>query len=278
MLLRFPVRRPGGSGGGETVSDPFLGGVALILGALVGSFLNVVIVRLPKEGGSLVFPASHCPACRAPVRWYDNIPVLSFLLLGRRCRDCGAVISWRYPLVELAMALLSLVLFGKFGLTPAFGIYFLFTAALLAIIFIDAEHQIIPDAISLPGIALGLLFSFVNPLVSWQASLIGLLAGGGSFYLLALLYYLLTRREGMGGGDIKLLAMIGAFQGWQALPFVVFLSAFLGSVVGIGAMIRQGKGGRTVIPYGPFLAVASLLYLFFEAELLYLFFRFVLRS
>ena len=258
------------------MTELFWGGVVLLLGAIVGSFLNVVIVRLPREGGSIVFPASHCPACESPIRWYDNIPLLSFLLLRRRCRDCGALIAWRYPLVELAMALLSLALFAKFGISTPFGIYFLFIGALVAIICIDAEHQIIPDAISLPGIALGFLFSLVNPLVDWQASLIGLLAGGGSFYLLALVYYLLTRREGMGGGDIKLLAMIGAFQGWQALPFVVFISSLIGTVAGIGAMIKQGKGGKTVIPYGPFLAVASLLYLFFQREMLLLFFRFVL--
>jgi len=258
------------------MSDSFWGAVAFTLGAMVGSFLNVVIVRLPQEGESVVFPASHCPVCNTAIRWYDNIPLLSFIVLRRRCRSCQALISWRYPAVELLMALLSLALFKQFGLSAASGIYFLYTAALLAIIFIDAEHQLIPDMISLPGIVVGLALALVNPYVGWQDAVIGILAGGGSFYLIAWVYYLITKREGMGGGDIKLLAMIGAFQGWQALPFVVFISSLLGTVVGIGAMVKQRKGGRTVIPYGPFLAIAALFYLFFRREILLFFFRVVL--
>jgi len=252
--------------------------VATLLGAVVGSFLNVVILRLPREGASIVFPSSHCPSCLEPIRWHDNIPIVSFLLLRGRCRHCGGKISWQYPLVELAMALLSLALASHFGLSLAFLGYFLFCAALLAIIFIDFHHQIIPDVISLPGIAIGLLFSLVNPQVTWQASLLGILAGGGSFYLVALGYYLCTKREGMGGGDIKLLAMIGAFLGWQSLPFVVFSSALTGLVAGLWAMRSQGKGGRTVIPYGPFLAFGALLFLFFRQEVLDFFMRFFLRG
>jgi leader peptidase (prepilin peptidase)/N-methyltransferase len=249
-----------------------------LFGALVGSFLNVVIVRLPEEGASIVFPASHCPVCKKAISWYDNIPLVSFLFLRGRCRQCGARISWRYPLVEAAMALIALALYQHFGFTLLFPVYFLFCAALLAVIFIDVQHQIIPDMISLPGIVLGFGLSFVNPLVSWQESGLGILFGGGSFYLVALGYYLLTRREGMGGGDIKLLAMIGAFLGWQSLPFVVFGSSLLGTVVGVGAMIQQGKGGKTVIPYGPFLAVAAMLHLFFSQEIYQLFVRFVLHG
>jgi leader peptidase (prepilin peptidase)/N-methyltransferase len=248
-----------------------------LFGALVGSFLNVVIVRLPEEGGSVVFPPSHCPVCKKPIAWYDNIPLVSFLLLRGKCRQCGVGISWRYPLVETAMALLALALYHHFGLTILFPIYFVFCAALLAVIFIDVQHQIIPDVISLPGIVIGFALSFVNPLVTWQDAGLGIFFGGGSFYLVALVYYLLTKREGMGGGDIKLLAMIGAFLGWQSLPFVVFGSSLLGTVVGVGAMIKQRKGGKTVIPYGPFLAGAAMLYLFFSQEILQLFFRFVLH-
>ena len=166
------------------------------------------------------------------------------------------------------MAALALGLFNRFGLSYAFAIFFVFAAALLVIIVIDFQHQIIPDVISLPGIGLGFAVSFVNPLVTWQSSALGILVGGGSFYLIALVYFLLTRRDGMGGGDIKLLAMIGAFLGWQSLPFVVFSISLLGSIVGIGAMIKQRKGGKTVIPYGPFLAIGSLLYIFFQAEIM----------
>lgn len=242
-----------------------------VLGAIIGSFLNVVILRLPREGASIAFPASHCPGCQAPIAWYDNIPILSFLVLRARCRHCDMSISWQYPLVEAAMALLAVALFRQFGPTWAFGIYFVFCAALLAIFVIDLHHQIIPDVISLPGIVLGFAASFLNPMVNWHHSAIGILVGGGILYLIAAGYYLFTKREGMGGGDIKLLAMIGAFLGWQALPFVVFASSILGSLIGIGAMLKQKKGGKTVIPYGPFLAVAAVLYLFFQPEISRLF-------
>lgn len=241
--------------------------VFILFGAIVGSFLNVVILRLPQENESIVFPASHCPECKELIRWYDNIPIFSFLLLGGKCRHCNQVISWQYPLVESLMAGLSWALYLKFSITISYVVYFPFCAALLAIIFIDFYHQIIPDVISLPGIVLGVLFSFVNPALTWQNSIIGLVCGGGFFYLIAAGYYLLAKRAGMGGGDIKLLAMIGAFLGWQSLPFVVFSSALLGSVIGIAAMVKQKKGGKTVIPYGPFLAVGSYLYLFFQAEI-----------
>lgn len=249
-----------------------------LFGALVGSFLNVVIVRLPEEGASLVFPASHCPACKKAISWYDNIPLLSFLFLRGRCRQCGGRISWRYPLVEAAMAFLSLALYQHFGLALLYPIYFLFCAALLAVIFIDIQHQIIPDVISLPGIVLGFALSLVNPFVTWQDAGLGILLGGGSFYLVAWVYYLFTRREGMGGGDIKLLAMIGAFLGWQALPFVIFGSSVLGVLAGIWPMLKHGKGGKTAIPYGPFLASAAMLYLFFRQEIFLFFVRFILKA
>lgn len=240
---------------------------ATILGALVGSFLNVVILRLPSEDESIVLPPSHCPQCKAQIRWYDNIPVISFLLLLGRCRHCRQPISCQYPVVELMMALLSYALYCRFAVSLSFLVYFIFCAALLVIIFIDFYHGIIPDVISLPGIVVGFAASFLVPGLSWQASGLGLLVGGGIFYAIAAGYYFFAGRAGMGGGDIKLLAMIGAFLGWQALPFVIFASALLGSVVGIGAMIKQKKGGKTVIPYGPFLAVASFGYLFFSRDI-----------
>lgn len=241
---------------------------AVIFGCLIGSFLNVVILRLPQEGESIVFPASHCPKCMKNISWYDNIPIVSFLVLRGKCRFCAQPISWQYPLVELLMGGLSWALFATFGISVEFLVYFIFCAALLAIIFIDFHHQIIPDVISLPGIVFGFAASFVLAGITWQDSALGLLFGGGIFYAIAAGYYLFAKRAGMGGGDIKLLAMIGALLGWQALPFVIFCSALLGSVIGIGAMIQQGKGGKTVVPYGPFLAVASYLYLFFKPEIM----------
>ncbi|MFA6464714.1 MAG: prepilin peptidase, partial [Desulfurivibrionaceae bacterium] len=160
------------------MAENMLSFFVVLFGALVGSFLNVVIVRLPEEGGSVVFPPSHCPACKKDIAWYDNIPLLSFLVLRGRCRQCQARISWRYPLVEAAMALMSLALYLHFGLTLLFPIYFVFCAALIAIIFIDLQHQIIPDVISLPGIVIGFGLSFVNPFVTWQSAGLGILFGG----------------------------------------------------------------------------------------------------
>ena len=238
--------------------------MAAVFGALVGSFLNVVILRLPQENGSIVFPASHCPHCKRPLAWYENIPIFSFLALRGRCRTCKATISWQYPVVELAMACLSALVFHRFGIGFEMPYYFVFCAALLVIIFIDIHHQIIPDRISLPGIVLGFAGSFAISAVTWQQSGLGILLGGGLLYAVAYGYYALTRREGMGGGDIKLLAMIGAFLGWQSLLFVVFASSVAGSIVGVAAMIKQKKGGQTRLPFGPFLALAALAYLFLQ--------------
>ncbi len=241
-----------------------------LFGAVVGSFLNVVIFRLPDKKESIVFPASHCPHCTTPLHWYENIPILSFLVLKGKCRTCKDKISIQYPLVELSMGLLSLALFQHFGPSPDFLYYFIFAAALLSIIFIDIRHQIIPDVISLPGIVVGFAGSFFVSAVSWQQSALGVLVGGGILYAIALAYYVLTKRDGMGGGDIKLLAMIGAFLGWQSLLYVVFASSLLGSIVGLGAMLKQQKGGRTRIPFGPFLSVAALSWILFQQPILHL--------
>ena len=162
------------------------------------------------------------------------------------------------------MGLLSAALFTKFHLSFDYLLYFIFSAALLVIIFIDIHHQLIPDAISLPGIVIGFAGSFLNSSVSWQQSALGILLGGGVLYAIALGYYLLTKRDGMGGGDIKLLAMIGAFLGWQSLLYVIFASSLLGSIVGLAAMARQRKGGQTRIPFGPFLSLAALSWVFFQ--------------
>ena len=247
--------------------DPVFTVASFIFGSIVGSFLNVVILRLPEEGESIVFPPSRCPACKTAIKWYDNIPIVSFLFLAGKCRACRQPISWQYPLVEFCMALLSLALYTKFGLSFEFFFYFLFTASLLAIIFIDIHHQIIPDVISLPGIVIGFAGSFINSQVTWQQSGLGILLGGGILYAIAASYYLFTGREGMGGGDVKLLGMLGGFLGWQSLLFIVFTSSLTGTVVGLFAMIKQRKGGKTRIPFGPFLALSGLAFLFFQDEI-----------
>lgn len=249
------------------IPDTLILVLSAIVGAVIGSFLNVVILRLPDPKQSIIFPASHCPECDSPLHWYENIPILSYVALRGRCGHCNKSISYQYPLVELIMALLTAAIIQEFQYSLVAAGYFVFSAALVVIIFIDIRLQIIPDRISLPGILLGFLFSLVSNTISWQDSLLGLFAGGGVLYALALGYALLRKTDGMGGGDIKLLAMIGAWMGWQALPFVIFASSTAGSAVGVFAMLRQKMGGQTRIPFGPFLSIAALVYLFFSKQI-----------
>lgn len=255
--------------GRVVTADPTILAISIIFGAIVGSFLNVVILRLPRENASIVFPSSHCPKCEHPLSWYENIPVISYIVQLGKCTHCSASISLQYPLVETLMGLLSGGLVLTFGLSAAYAGYFLFSAALLVVIFIDIHLQIIPDSISLTGIVAGFLFSFINPYVSWIDSLIGLVAGGGVLYLVALFYFLLRKQDGMGGGDIKLLAMLGAFLGWQSLPFIIFMSSVTGSIVGITILAVSKKDSATRIPFGPFLSFAALLYMFFSTEIIH---------
>ncbi|HXE98454.1 MAG TPA: prepilin peptidase [Dongiaceae bacterium] len=240
---------------------------AFVFGMVVGSFLNVCICRMPKDE-SIVSPPSHCPHCSYQIRWYDNIPLVSYLLLKGKCRGCGAHISLQYPLVELLNGVLTLLLFLRFGPTPAFAVLFLFCSALVVITFIDIEHQIIPDEISLPGIVVGFALSFFLKGHTWLNSLLGILLGGGSLLLVAYLYQRLTGKEGMGGGDIKLLAMMGAFLGWKAVPFIIFSSSLIGSLIGISIMLFQKKDSKLAIPFGPYLAFGAVLYIFYGKPLI----------
>lgn len=240
---------------------------AFVFGMVVGSFLNVCICRMPKNE-SVVSPPSHCPGCSYQIRWYDNIPLVSYLLLRGKCRGCDAHISLQYPLVELLNGILSLCLFLRFGPSPAFAALFLFCSALVVITFIDIEHQIIPDEISLPGIAVGFILSFVLQGHTWLNSLLGILLGGGSLLLVAYLYQKLTGKDGMGGGDIKLLAMMGAFLGWKAVPFIIFTSSLVGSLIGVSIMLLQKKDSKFAIPFGPYLAFGAVLYIFYGKSLI----------
>lgn len=251
------------------IPEPTLLIISGLFGAIIGSFLNVVILRLPDQDQSIAYPASHCPKCSSPLHWYENIPILSYIFLRGKCGHCRASIPFQYPLVELMMTLLSMAVIYKFQLSLSAAGYFLLSATLLVIIFIDIHHQIIPDVISLPGIILGFAFSLVSDTLTWQSSLIGLFVGGGVLYAVAFFYFLLRKVDGMGGGDIKLLAMIGAWLGWQSLPFVIFTSSLTGSIVGFIAMFYQKKGGHTRIPFGPFLSGAALVYIFYSEKILY---------
>lgn len=239
---------------------------AFCLGAIIGSFLNVCIYRIPA-GESIVSPASCCPNCQASIRWYQNVPIFSYLVLGGKCASCRMSISIRYPLVEALTGGLFALIFWRFGFLWATPVYWVFVAALVVITFIDLDHQIIPDVISLPGIPVGFLCSFAIPWISWTDSLLGVLIGGGSLYLVAAGYVLLTKKEGMGGGDIKLLAMLGAYLGWKAVLPIIFIASLVGSLVGVPLMLLKGADSRLAIPFGPFLAFAALICLLWGPQL-----------
>ena len=244
------------------------------VGAAIGSFLNVLIFRIP-EGQSIVLPSSHCQNCGHAIRFYDNIPIISYLILRGECRDCHEKISVQYPVVEAVTALMSLLLLLKFGLSFKYLSSFIFTCALIVITFIDLRHQIIPDVISLPGIPVFFFLAvFFMNLTVWD-SLLGILIGGGCLFAIAFLYEIITKREGMGGGDIKLLAMLGAFLGWKSLFFILFVSSLLGAIVGVSAMIIKGQDMKYAVPFGPFLSIAAVAYLFVGADLMkFLFFHY----
>lgn len=247
--------------------DIIVAAVIFILGLCIGSFLNVCIYRLPA-GKSIAFPASHCPQCKAAIRFSDNIPVIGWLRLKGRCRNCRAAISWRYPLVEFLTGGFALCLFLKFGLHIETIIYFVFTAILIVITFIDIDHRIIPDILTLPGIPLAFVAALFLPQMTWQNSLVGILVGGGTLLLVAVGYATITGKEGMGGGDIKLLAMIGALCGWMGVLFTIFFGSVLGSVVGVISMRGGSEGMKLKIPFGPFLSVGAIAYIFFGSELI----------
>ncbi len=236
--------------------------LVILIGLALGSFLNVCIYRIPLKK-SILFPNSFCPNCGAKIRAWDNIPLLSFILLKGKCRKCRTKISLQYPLVESVTSALMVITYLRFGLGWEFAARSILCLSLIAIFFIDLKHRIIPDVVTLPGIALGLFFSLFAESPSVVNSLIGVLVGGALFYLSAILGELLFKKESMGGGDIKLAMMLGAFLGWQKILLVFLLSALLGTMVGAAAMLfsRDVKETR-MIPFGPFLALGSVLAIF----------------
>ncbi len=236
--------------------------VAFALGAVVGSFLNVVILRLPR-GQSLVRPPSHCGSCGKPIRWFDNIPVLSFLWLRGCCRHCQARISWRYPVIEATTAVLFALTYHQLGWGLELVEAWLLLAVLTVIAVIDLEHQIIPDAISLPAVAAGLVLSFVTPSRSWIDAALGIAVGGAIPFAAIVL-----SRGGMGGGDIRLGAVIGAFLGWKLAALTFFLAVVLGGVVATALLIAGRRGRKDRIPFGPFLAASAVVSLFWGTAVL----------
>jgi len=225
------------------------------LGLAVGSFLNVCIVRLPI-GQSVVTPASHCQACDRSLRWFENVPVLGWVLLRGRCRTCRAPISPVYPIVEFVTPLVFLMQYWHLGWGALLAVRLVFSSAMVVLFVIDLQHRILPNIVTVPGIGVGLSAALVlEP--GWQAAVLGVLIGGGALLLIAEAYYRIRHEEGLGMGDVKMLAMIGAFLGWQLMLATLLLASLLGSVVGIG-MIAFGLGdSKYALPLGSFLALAA---------------------
>jgi leader peptidase (prepilin peptidase)/N-methyltransferase len=240
----------------------FLYVLTSIFGLIIGSFLNVCIYRVPRDK-SIVYPPSSCPACGSGIKPYHNIPVLSYIWLKGRCASCGARISIKYPAVEALNALLYVAAFYRFGVSLQTPLVMALLSAFIVVTFIDLEHQIIPDEITLPGIVLGLLLGPLVMHTGWVGSILGLLIGGGLFYLIAVI-----SRGGMGGGDIKLIAMIGAFLGWKPILLTIFLGSLLGSVFGVAFMVFRGMHRKTPIPFGPYLVAGAVISIFFGNELI----------
>ncbi|MGB5107601.1 MAG: prepilin peptidase [Candidatus Zixiibacteriota bacterium] len=238
------------------------------MGAFIGSFLNVLIHRLPRKE-NFVTGRSHCPKCSEMIRWYDNIPLVSFIILRAKCRLCAESISWRYPIVELVTAVFFLTAYKLYGVSFHSLIAAVFFSMLLVVTFIDFEYYIIPDRITYPGMVLGMALSWVNPLVTPLDALIGLLAGGIALYLLAMLGDFVFKKESLGGGDIKLAAMLGAFLGWKNIIFIFFGAAVFGLIYAVMQMaVSRKQGAGRMIPFGPFLSLAALVALFFGEVLI----------
>ncbi len=236
--------------------------LSAIIGGCVGSFLNVCIYRIPRNI-SIINPSSYCISCKNPLRFYHNIPLISYIMLGGRCAYCKESIPIRYFIVEAIMLILSTLLYHVYGFTPLYAANLIFSSALVAVTFIDLEHRIIPDIISIPGMIAGLIMSFFILDISPFESLIGLLTGAGGLLVVALAYEYVTKREGMGGGDVKLVGMIGAFMGWKGAFTSIFLGSLLGTIIGITIMVIEKKDLKIAIPFGPFLSIGALFYLFF---------------
>jgi len=232
---------------------------AFLFGAIFGSFSNVLIYRIPA--GESILGRSRCQTCLKTIPWFQNIPIFSYFFLQGRCGQCQAPISKRYPLVELIMGLLFAAVVYVYGVTWLTFEYFILVFGLVTASFIDLDHMILPDEITLGGIVIGLLGAAINPEREFLESFLGVLFGGGILWLVAYVYFVFTGRDGLGGGDIKLLAWLGALLGWKAIPFVILSSSIVGSVVGLIVSRKNEDGLKTMIPFGPFLAMGAMLYL-----------------
>ncbi len=238
---------------------PFSSYLIFIFGAMLGSFSNVVIFRWPRKE-SIVFPGSRCPNCQHPIRFYDNIPLLSWFILRGKCRDCGHKFSSRYAMVELLMAVLFVLVWNTHGVSWTTLEYLILVFGLVTASFIDIDHFLLPDVLTFPGTLIGLVGAYFNPERSFLDSLMGFLFGFGFLWVIAYFYQVWRKQEGMGGGDIKLLGWIGAVLGWKVIPFVIVVASIFGSVLGLALAKKSERGLKTVIPFGPYLALGSLIF------------------
>ena len=248
----------------------------LVFGLVIGSFLNVCIYRIPEGGIPFNEPRSHCPQCNEQIAYYDNIPLISYILLQGKCRFCKVKIPFRYPFVELASGIFAVACALNFGFTWTALIYFVLIAALLVITFIDLDHMIIPNIITLPGIPLGIAASFLMPELSLKQSLLGVAVGGGGLFAISEIFLIIRKKEGMGMGDVKLLGMLGAFFGIQGVLFTIMAGAFVGTIVGLILIpLNRSKGWDLKIPFGPFLASGAIVYIFWGELLIFKYLEYV---
>mgnify|MGYP001200660025 FL=1 len=239
------------------MTGPISVGLVAALGLAIGSFLNVCIYRLPR-GESVVSPPSRCPSCGRGLRWFENVPVVGYVLLGGRCGTCRAAVSPMYPIVEGGTAVVFLLQYWQLGWQPLLGVRLLFAAAMIVLFVIDLQHRILPNVITLPGVVIGVAASFFfDP--GWRAALIGVAVGGGALWAVGEAYFRIRGEEGMGMGDVKMLAMIGAFLGWQPMLVTLLIASLSGSLFGVGMMLVQRGGMRYALPLGSFLAAAALI-------------------
>ncbi len=235
-------------------------------GLMIGSFLNVIIYRLPK-GESVIFPSSHCLHCNHKIAFYDNIPILSFLILKGKCRYCKKRISFQYPLIEFISGIILALSFFLYGFSLKFPVTFLFLYLLLPVFVIDLKHQVISDKITIFGIISGLVFSFFVPDINWYDSLIGIVAGGLILLFISIAGKWIFKKEAMGMGDVMLFMMVGAFIGWKNVILTLIVASFLGSIVGLAILVKK-KRKNSVIPFGPFISVAAILSYFWGNPLI----------
>lgn len=240
------------------IPRPWLAGFGLVFGLIIGSFLNAVIYRLPREV-NVSKPRSFCPRCKSMIPWYRNIPVISWIMLGGKCGDCREPISIRYPLVEAAIGLLFAAALFRWGISWEALSSIVFGSSMLVLALIDYDFKILPNVITIPGIVVGLALSLPDPRIGWLEALIGAAAGGGILYAVAWIYLKLRDQQGMGMGDVKMIAMIGAFVGWKGVLLTIFLGSMFGSVVGLTLMKIKGRDWGYALPFGTFLAIAAVI-------------------